>query len=94
MFDFLRLGSPLPRTDRHRLAGVVTVDGVPARRLVLVFNRATFVMLAAKWSDPISGAWEIKGLPQYAERQLLTVSVDHTNAYNAEVADYVSQVTA
>ncbi len=81
------------RTDRHRLAGTVTVDGMPAKRHVIVFNRLTFVMIAATVSDPVTGAWEIKGLPQYPERQLLVVSPDSTGNYNAEVADYISQVT-
>jgi len=94
IFDFLRYGAVPLRVDRHRLAGIITVDGLPARQLVIVFDRVTFVMLAAKWSNPTTGAWEVSGLPQYAERQLLVVSVDHANAYNAEVADCVSQVTA
>lgn len=93
IFDFLRLGQIPSRTDRHRLAGTVTVDGAPAKRLVMVLDRLTMALLAAKWSDPTGGAWEIAGLPQYAERQLLVLAVDHTDTYNAEVADYVTQVT-
>ena len=41
---------PLPRTDRHRLAGTVTVDGVPASRLVVVQDRTTFNLVAASLS--------------------------------------------
>jgi hypothetical protein len=92
-FDFLTLGVLQPRTDRHRLAGTITVDGVPAKRLVVVFDRIAMVLLAAIWSDITTGAWEIHGLPEYPERQLLVMSVDHTGNYNAEVADYISQVT-
>lgn len=94
IFKQLRLGTPQPRTDRHRLAGTVTVDGLPAKRLVVVFNRTTFVMLAAKWSDPSTGKWEIKGIQEYPAQQLLVIAVDNTVSYNAEGADYISQVTA
>ncbi|EKD40134.1 MAG: hypothetical protein ACD_75C00164G0003 [uncultured bacterium] len=92
-FSFLILGAAQPRTDRHRLAGKVTVDGLPARRHIIVFDRLTFVMIAATTSDPVTGEWEIKGIQQYPERQLLVLSPDNTGNYNAEVADYVSQVT-
>lgn len=93
LLTFTACTPPLARTDRHRLAGMVTVDGQPGSRLVVVQDRKTFVLIAAKWSLP-SGAWEIKGIPEYPERQLLVTSLDHTGNYNAEVADYVSQVTA
>lgn len=84
---------PLPRTDRHRLAGTVTVDGVPASQLVVVQDRLTFALIAASLSDPTTGAWEIQGLPEYAEGSLIVLALDNSGTYNAEVADYVSQVT-
>ena len=83
----------LPRTDRHRLAGTVTVDGNPAQKRVMVFNRISLELLAATYSDPATGAWELSGLPEYAEGSLLVVAFDDTGTYNAEVADCVSQVT-
>lgn len=93
VFDLIRLGAaPLPM-HRHRLAGTVYIDGQPATRLVCVFHRGTLVLLAAKWSFPSTGTWEISGLPEYAERDLLVLALDTTGAYNAEVADFVSQVT-
>lgn len=85
--------APQPRTDRHRLAGVVTVDGLPARRTVLVMNREKMTMYAATSSDETTGKWEIYGLPEYLEKSLFVVALDNTETYNAEVADYVSQVT-
>ena len=94
LFDFFRLGTPVARTGRHRLAGITYVDGVPGKRLVVVEERLTFVLVAAKWSDPVTGAWEIKGLPEYPERALRVLGVDHTGNYNDEVASHVSQVTA
>lgn len=92
LFDVIQLGPAPTRTDRHRLAGICTVDGVPSRRLVVVVDRKTINLLAARYSDPGSGAWIIEGLPQYDEKQLLVLALDDTETYNAEVADYVSQV--
>lgn len=94
IFEIIVLVPPTPRTDRHRLAGIVTVDGVPAQKLVVVVDRSNFALYAMTYSDPITGAWEIKGLPEYAERSLLVLAMDSTGNYNAEVADYISQVTA
>ena len=84
---------PLPRTDRHRLAGTVTVDGVPASRLVVVQDRTTFELVAASLSDPATGAWEIYGMAEYDEGSLIVLVFDHSGTCNAEVADHVSQVT-
>lgn len=44
-------------------------------------------------SDPTTGAWEIYGLPQYDEGDFVIIALDESGTYNAEVADYVSQVT-
>lgn len=87
------LAQGLPRTDRHRLAGTVTVDGNPAQKRVMVFNRISLELLAATCSAPATGAWELSGLPEYTEGSLLVLAFDNTGTYNAEVADHVSQVT-
>lgn len=81
-----------PRVGRHRLSGIITVDGAPAKRPVYIFNRATLAVVAATHSSPETGAWEIYGLAEYPERALLAVTLDTTGNYNAEVADYISQV--
>ena len=91
--DAFVLAQGLPRTDRHRLAGTVTVDGNPAQKRVMVFNRISLELIAATYSAPATGAWELYGLPEYVERSLLVLAFDDTGTYNAEVADYVSQVT-
>lgn len=80
------------RTDRHRLAGTVTVDGKPAQKRVMVFDRISLELLAATYSAPATGAWELYGLPEYAEGSLLVVAFDGSGNFNAEVADYVTQV--
>ena len=80
----------LPRTDRHRLAGITKINGTPGVALVTVFNRTSNVWLAARYSMP-DGTWEIAGLPEYPERSLRVEATDNSGKYNAKVADYVSQ---
>ena len=92
LFDFIS-SPPSVRSDRHRLAGVVTIDGNPGMRLVAVFDRRNMSFVAVTLSDQTTGAWEIAGLPEYPEASLLVVALDNSAAYNAEVADYISQVT-
>lgn len=86
------LGKQLPRTDRHMLAGKVTVDGSPASRFITVFKRGNYEHIAVTKSLAETGDWKIMGLPEYPERSLLVVATDTEGKYNAEVADYVSQV--
>lgn len=93
IFDFMRLGTVLPRSDRHRLAGTVSVDGLPAKKLVTVFHKSTETLVAAQWSDAATGTWAFHGLPQYPERSLRVEAQDETGAYNAAVADFITQVT-
>jgi len=79
-------------TRRHKLGGQVFVDGSPAKRLVLVMDRYNHARVASTWSDQVTGQWSITNLPEFPERGLLVVALDTTGMYNAEVADYVSQV--
>ncbi len=83
-----------PRADRHKLAGVITVGGIPKKRIVIVFDRSNLTPIASTYSNQETGEWKITGIPEYPERQLLVLSLDHTGKYNAEVADYVSQVAS
>lgn len=92
--DFVVSGSVPLRTDRHRLAGTVIVDGQPASRLVCVFDRRAMALIAAKWSDPTTGAWEIAGLPEYPEGGIFVIASGHPATENAAVFDSVSQVTS
>jgi hypothetical protein len=92
-WGLLNWGTPAIRTtERNRLAGTITVDGQPASRLVVVLERKTFVLVAATFSNPTTGAWEIKGIAEYPMQSLLVMSLDNGGDYNAEVADYISQV--
>lgn len=93
LFDFVRAGSPPPRTDRHRLAGIAYIDGVPGRQLVTLIDRLTITLVAAKMSAPVTGVFEFSGLPQYDLRRLCVVGFDIAGDYNAEPADYLTQVT-
>lgn len=89
---YIQLGTCPPRTDRHRLAGINYRNGVLARGLIVVRDRVTQVLVAAKISDPVTGAWEIYGLPEYPEKSLVVELFDDTGTYNVDAADYVSQV--
>lgn len=93
-FGMVMAGSYPSRTDRHRLAGTVTVDGQPASRLVCVFDRLAMTLIAAKWSDPATGSWEIAGLSEYSEGGLFAIVSSHPVTENAAVFDSVSQVTS
>ena len=90
-FDVSILGE-LKRTDRHRIAGTILVNGQPASRFVAAYDRRRFSWLASTISDPVTGSWEISGLPELPLQSLLVVSLDTTGTFNAEVADYISQV--
>ena len=77
---------------RHKIGGTVTVDGNPARRYVIAYDRRTMDVIATVISDATTGAWEVAGMPELPEQTLLVVALDTEGKYNAEVADYVSQV--
>ncbi len=83
---------PAPRTDRHVLAGTITVNGSPAERRVAVFTRDTLEPVGITLSDPTTGVWRISGINEYPERSLLVVAFDDAGNFNAEVADFVTQV--
>jgi len=92
-FSYQILGENPATTARHKIAGTVTVDGVPAKRLVMAMDRRFATLIASTFSDrPEVGAWSFEGLPEYPERALIVVALDTTGNYNAEVADYISQV--
>lgn len=81
------------RTDRHVISGVVVVDGVPAFRHVYAFDRQRMVLIGSTTSHPDTGEWEIKGLEEYAERQIMVIAFedDINGTTNAQVLDYISQ---
>ena len=81
-----------PRYDKHRIGGTVTVDGTPAKKTVTVFDRRTMAWVGSTSSDPITGKWEMVGLPPRPDKTLFVLALDNTGNYNAEVADYVTPV--
>lgn len=86
-------GQKAERTDRHRLAGITKINGVPGSQLVAVFDRKTLTLVAAKISHQTTGAWELSGLPEYPLLQLSLVVFDLAGDYNSETADLLTQVT-
>jgi hypothetical protein len=89
-FGVVTAGSLL-RTTRHKLAGTVTVDGQPASRLVVILDRRNFSYVAGTISNA-TGHWELNGVSEYPVNTLIALALDNTMTYNAEVADYLSQV--
>lgn len=80
------------RTTPHKIGGTVTVDGQPAERMVVAVDRRTFKFVAATTSHPETGEWIIEGIETYPERTLIVFAIDGQGQYNAEVADFISQV--
>lgn len=93
IFNILRLGDYSLRQDRHILSGVVEVNEVPTKRLIIVFDRLTKTFIASTLSDPTTGFWEIKNIPEYPERSLFVVAFDDTGEFNSIMYDYISQGT-
>ena len=94
IFSVIRIGSEPARTDRHRLAGITKINGVPGPQLVAIFDRITLALVAAKISHQTTGAWELSGLPEYPSSRLSLVVFDLAGAYNSETADLLTQVTS
>ncbi|SHH33180.1 hypothetical protein [Desulfofustis glycolicus] len=88
----LQIGERSPIAHRHKLAGTVTVDGLPARRTIVAFDRRNLDYAGSTISDAETGKWDITNLNEFPERTLLVVAFDTTGYYNAEVADYITQV--
>ena len=81
-----------PFTHRHKLAGTITVDGTGAPRRVMVLERDKLTYVASTIAQP-DGSWELTGLPEYPVESLLVLAFDDANqTFNAEVADFISQV--
>jgi len=70
-----------------QLSGTVAISGVPASRLVVLFDHYTMRPVASTWSDPVTGAYSFTGLA--LNKKYLLVCDDYTQTYNAAVADWV-----
>jgi len=91
--DFIIFGSYAPRTDRHLLSGTVKENGAPAKKRILVFSRESNTVIASTFSDATTGHWQISHTLEYPEKSLFAVAFDDTETFNAEIADFISQVT-
>lgn len=71
--------------------GIITVAGVPSRRLVRVIDRKSGTLIAETFSDPITGAYIFTSLDPLLK--YLVYSLDDTPiVYNAVVADQITPV--
>ena len=91
--DFIIFGSYAPRTDRHLIAGTVKVNGTPAKKRVLVFDRKSNVVVASTYADATTGNFKISNINEYPEESLFVIAFDDSTTFNAEIADFVSQTT-
>lgn len=77
---------------KQRLAGRALVDGSPAKRRVVVQKRGTLEYVASTMSDPVTGNWEIRGMPELPERSVLVTVIADTVSFDPITFDNVSMV--
>jgi hypothetical protein len=93
IFSLIIGGKVAERQDRHVLSGVVTIDGIPAKRQIVVLENKTYSPVASTMSSAATGEWKITHISEYPIRGLLVIAKDNTGDYNSEIADHISQVT-
>jgi len=85
-------GAPLVYTHNHRLSGTVAVNEVAAVKRVVAVTQGTLALVDSTTSRA-DGTWDIKGIPaKYDGVPLTVIATDHTDTYNAEIADNVKTV--
>lgn len=72
---------------KGKISGTVSVVGQPASRRVIVIERRFLKICALTNSDPKTGAYKFENLDPSLD--YLVVCDDHTQTYNAAVADWV-----
>lgn len=92
IFQLIMSGAYVPRTDKMVLGGTIKENGVPAKKRIMIFHKKTYEIIASAWSDATTGIWKISNTNEYPDRMLYVVAFDDTGTYNAEIADFVSQV--
>ena len=74
---------------KRRLAGRVQVNGSGAKKRIVIFKRGTLEYVASGMSNA-DGTWEIKGMPEIPEEQLMVFYIDDTRSFNPLAFDYIS----
>jgi len=69
-----------------QISGVVTVNGVPARRKVVLFEYPSLRSIDACWSDATTGVYTFSALTQYAQggAGYGVFAADHTGTFDPE----------
>lgn len=62
-----------------------TPTNTPLHRRVLLVDEASRITIRETWSDPITGAFEFRGVKQGVKYS--TISYDHLHNYRAVIAD-------
>lgn len=83
------------RMNVGRISGRVLIrtsptTTVPARRKVRLYNAVTGVLVAATWSDSVTGAYEFTRLNP--RNEYLAMAQDYLRRHNAVVVDGVDAV--
>lgn len=68
------------------IAGIITIESVPARRRVRLTDALTGYVVAELWSAS-NGSYRFESIN--ANREYAVLSHDHERQFNAVVADYV-----
>lgn len=76
-------------TFGHRLAGTLTVDDSPARRLVIALRRPSMRVQGSARSDATTGEWEIDRLPK---ADYTVIALDNQREFEPVAADYIEAV--
>lgn len=71
------------------IAGVVSISGTPGGRRVCLKDRKSQRLIEETFSDD-AGAYRFNGLD--VTRRYTVYAIDHTDAYNAVIADNISPV--
>lgn len=81
------------RADRHTLSGVTTLNDIHAKKRIVVHDKKTHIAVASTWSNPNTGEWRISHINEYPENSLYVTVFDGSGTVNAEIFDFVSQVS-
>lgn len=70
----------------YRLTGIVTINGVPGRRRVFLFEYPTMRLMANTWSDAQTGRYTFSNVKQRpcGGSTWGVIAVDHTGEFDPE----------
>lgn len=91
ILELLKIGPKTGKTTRHKLSGTTEVNGEPAERIIMLYDRITFALLAMTISNT-EGEWAFSCLPEKTLNELFVVDMDLNKETNGRIFDLISQV--